>query len=331
MNAFEYASPTSVDDAVSLLSDSWGETEILAGGTDLVTSLKQGLTTPRLVVSLSKVKGLSGIAKKDDGLQIGAATTLSELVADADVRELYPALVTAANNIGSMQILNAGTVGGDLLQRPRCWYFRSGFGLFGMRDGESLVPTGDNRYHAILGNSGAAKFVNASSLAPGLIALGATLSVQGPGGAREVRASEFYSTPRSEDDREYRLAPNEVLTGVSIPRQGLRNATYEVRQRQGLDWPMVAASVAFRYGGGTASDARVVLGHVAPVPWHSEKASMELCGKLVQGPDAAGENDAILNAASAAAVADATPLSRNGYKVQQAKVAVRRAIVAALA
>ena len=322
MNAFEYANPTSVDDAVSLLADSWGETEVLAGGTDLVTSLKQGLTSPRLVVSLSKVKGLSGIKKTGGGLQIGATTTLSELVANSDAQEHFPALVTAANNIGSTQVLNMGTVGGDLLQRPRCWYFRNGFGLFGTDDGKALVPTGDNRYHAIFGNSGAAKFVNASSLAPGLIALGATLWVVGAGGKREIKASEFYSTPKRENDREYTLKPNEVLTAISIPMQGLRNGTYEVRQRQGLDWPMVAASVAFKYGGGTASDAKIVLGHVAPVPWYSEKASKELSGKR--------PNAAVLNAVSVAAVANAKPLSRNGYKVQQAKVAVRRAITAAL-
>jgi len=324
MNAFEYANPTSVEDAVSLLADTWGETEVLAGGTDLITSLKQGLTTPRLVVSLSSVKGLGGITKKGDALQIGATTTLTELVANADVQKHFPALVTAANNIGSTQMLNRGTVGGDLLQRPRCWYFRNGFGLLGTYNGEPVIPSGDNRYHAIFGNSGAAKFVNASSLAPGLIALGATVSVQGPGGAREIEVSDFYSTPKDENDREYTLKSNEVLTGVSIPMQGLRNGTYEVRQRQGLDWPMVAASVAFKSGsGGTVSDARVVLGHVAPVPWYCEKASKELSGS-------SGTNDGALDAVAAAAVEGATPLSRNGYKVQQAKVAVRRAIAAAL-
>ena len=336
MNTFEYANPTSVGDAVSLLADTWGETEVLAGGTDLITSLKQRLTAPRLVVSLSKVKGLRGITKKGDNLQIGATTTLSELVANADVQEHFPALVTAATNIGSTQMLNMGTVGGDLLQRPRCWYFRNGFGLFGMHNGEPLIPKGDNRYHAIFGNSGAAKFVNASSLAPGLIALGATVSVQGPGGAREIKVSEFYSTPKSENDREYTLKSNEVLTGISIPMQGLRNGTYEVRQRQGLDWPMVAASVAFKYGGSersrTVNDVRIVLGHVAPVPWYSEKASKELSGKEVQSARLAffGTNDEVLDATAAAAVEGATPLSRNGYKVQQAKVAVRRAIIAAL-
>ena len=135
MNAFEYANPTSVEDAVSLLADTWGDTEVLAGGTDLITSMKQGLTSPRLVVSLSSVKGLGGITKKGDALQIGATTTLSELVANADVQKHFPALVTAANNIGSTQMLNMGTVGGDLLQRPRCWYFRNGFGLLAMHNG----------------------------------------------------------------------------------------------------------------------------------------------------------------------------------------------------
>lgn len=336
MNTFEYANPSSVKEAISLLGGSWGETEVLAGGTDLISSIKQGLTTPRLLVSLSNVKGLSGIAKKGDALQIGATTSLAELIANEDAQEHFPALVTAATYVSSRQVLNRGTVGGDLLQRPRCWYFRNGFGLFGIHNGNELVPSGDNRYHAIFGNSGAAKFVNASSLAPGLIALGATLTIEGASGPRQVKASEFYSTPKNENDREYSLKPNEVLTSISVPMAGLRNGTYEVRHRKGLDWPMVTASVAFKYGGSArtrnASDARIVLGHVAPVPWYSEAGSKALSGKEVQAARLGhfGTNDENLEAAADAAVADATPLSRNGYKVQQARVAVRRAIVAAL-
>jgi xanthine dehydrogenase YagS FAD-binding subunit len=247
---------------------------------------------------------------------------MAELIANADAQKHFPALITAATNVSSQQVLNRGTVGGDVLQRPRCWYYRNGFGLFGIDDGNELVPVGDNRYHAIFGNSGSAKFVNASSLAPGLIALGATMTVEGASGSREVKASEFYSTPKKATDREYALKSNEVLTRISVPMAGLRNGTYEVRHRQGMDWPMVTASVAFKHSG-TVQNACVVLGHVAPVPWYSESGSKALSGTKAQAGD--------LESASAAAVKGATPLSRNGYKVQQAKVAVRRAIEAALA
>lgn len=336
MKPFEYANPKSVGDAVELLSDSWGTTEVLAGGTDLLTTLKQGVTTPKLVVSLTNIKSLSGISEKNGTLRIGATTKLSEFISNSTVQENFPALVTAAKNIASQQILNMGSVGGDLLQRPRCWYFRNGFGLLATKDGESLVEKGDNRYHAIFGNSGAAKFVNASSLAPGLIALGASFSIEGKSGSREVAAADFFKTPSSENDREYALKPNEILTGIAIPMQRLLNGTYEIRQRRGLDWPMVSASVAFKYGGSERSrsvdDVRIVLGHVAPVPWYSDSGSKALNGKEVQAARLGffGINEESLNAASAAALEGATPLSGNSYKVQQAKVAIRRAIEAAL-
>lgn len=324
MNTFEYASPASVSEAVKLLGGAWGETEVLAGGTDLLTSLKQELTHPKRVVSLKKVSELKGITVSGDAVTIGATTTLAELIANADVRTHFPALVTAAENIGGPQIVNMGTVGGDLLQRPRCWYYRQGFGLFGTKNGTALVPAGDNRYHAIFENAGPAQFVNPSSLAPGLIALDATVTIAGASGERTVSAADFFKVPSSETDREYDLKPNEILTSVRIPIQGLKNATYEIRQRRGLDWPMVTATVAFADDGGKASDARVVLGHVAPVPYPSKKAAQALNGA---DPSAAET----LKKVGAAAAEGATPLSQNGYKVHQVKVAVRRAITAALA
>ncbi len=217
MNTFEYASPKTTEEAVKLLSKEWDKTAILAGGTDLVTSLKQGLLTPETVVSLRNIESLRGISKTGDTLTIGATTTLNELIAHAEVRKHFPALVTAARNIGSQQILNRGTVGGDLLQRPRCWYYRNGFGLLGKANGKSLAPKGDNRYHAIFGNKGPAYFVNPSSLAPALIALGAVLGIQGPRKSREVEAADFFQTPKSERKREYALKANEILTEISIP------------------------------------------------------------------------------------------------------------------
>ena len=213
MNAFEYAAPRNLKDATELLAGKWGETEILAGGTDLVTCLKQGLTAPKRVVSLKNVAELKGIKSEGGELRIGATTTLAELVANKTVVEHFPSLMAAAKGIGSTQMLSVGTVGGDLCQRPRCWYFRNGLGLLAQKDGASLVPDGENRYHAIFGNDGAAKFVSASSLGPALIALGASITVAGPGGkTRKIPAADFFQTPKTENDRETALKPNEVVS-----------------------------------------------------------------------------------------------------------------------
>lgn len=319
MKAFEYANPDSIEKAVGLLSKIWGDTEVLAGGTDLLTCMKQDVTRPSRVVSLNNIKGLGGISVKGGALEIGATTTMAELLANKDVQKNFPALVTVTENIGSQQMLNMGTVGGDLLQRPRCWFFRQGFGVLGQDGGKSLAPDGDNRYHAVFGNKGPAYFVNPSSLAPALIALGATLSVQGSGGERQVPASQFFSTPKKNTERESVLKPDEILTKISIPISGLSNGAYEIRQRVGLDWPMVAAAVAFKKGG----DGTVVLGHVAPVPWVSQKASKALSGAKL--------DDASIKKIAAAAAEGASPMSNNGYKVHQLKVAVARAIRAAKA
>ncbi|PYJ61186.1 MAG: molybdopterin dehydrogenase [Verrucomicrobia bacterium] len=324
MKSFEYAAPKTLKEAAALLSDKWGETEILAGGTDLVTSLKQHITEPKRVVSLRNISEIKGIEIEKKDVRIGAMTTLAELAEDKNIKEHFPSLVTAAIGVGSPQLMSVGTVGGDLCQRPRCWYYRNGFGLFAKHEGASLVREGENRYHAIFSNDGSALFVNPSSFGPALIALGATIAVSGPKGkTRKVPAEKFFQTPKTESDRETSLKPNEILTSIFIPIKGLRNATYEVRHRHGLDWPYVTASVAFQIKAGTASDARVVLGHVAPVPWHSAGASKGLNGAKVDAASAAKCGEA--------AAQGAKPLSKNGYKVQLVKAAVKRAVLAAAA
>ncbi len=324
MKSFEYAAPRSLKEAVALLSDTWGRTEVLAGGTDLVTSLKQGITQPNRVVSLRNLRELKGIRPKRGGISIGATTTLADFVSDGEIKKSFPSLLTAAQDIGSPQILHTGTVGGDLCQRPRCWYFRNGYGLLGREGDTSLVREGDNRYHAIFGNEGPALFVNPSSLAPALIALGAEFTLTGPGGkTRTLPAGEFFRTPKSETERETALKPNEILTEIFLPNKGLKNATYEVRHRHGLDWPYVSASVAFTMKAGTVSDARVVLGHVAPVPWAAARAGGAL--------NNAELNDTLAAKCGDAAAEGARPLSGNAYKVQMVKVAVKRAVLAAAA
>jgi xanthine dehydrogenase YagS FAD-binding subunit len=324
MKSFEYSAPKTVKEATQLLGDTWGKTEVLAGGTDLVTCLKQGLTTPGRVVSLKNVKELRGIDSKRGGVRVGAMTTLGQLVADSSIKKHFPALVTAAEGIGSPQILSAGTVGGDLCQRPRCWFFRNGFGLFARHGDISLAREGDNRYHAILGNDGPALFVSPSSLGPALVALEAEVTIAGPGGQkRKIPAREFFRTPQSEGERETALKPNEILTEIFVPIRGVKNATYEVRHRHGLDWPYVTASVAFRSTGSGAAEALIVLGHVAPVPWTARNAANALNGAKVDAASAARCGDA--------AVEGAQPLSGNSYKIQLVKTAVKRAVLAAAA
>jgi len=324
MEAFEYASPKTVQDAVRLLGSSWGGTEILAGGTDLISAMKDRVTLPRRVVSLKNVKGLDHIGfSAHSGLRMGALATIRQLLDDKIARQHYPGLVLAADGIRGEQMRHMGTLGGELLQRPRDWYFRNGYGLLARHEGKPLIPDGQNYYSAILGNSGPAYFVNPSSLAPMLIALGARVRLHGPGGEREVELGKFYVSPKTEVEREYLIKPDEILTEITVPpSRGAKTAAYEIREKEGLDWPLVAAAVALEMDGNTVKSARVVLGHVAPVPWPSPEAEQALRGKTL--------SEEVADAAGKAAVSKATPLSQNGYKVQLARVAVKRALMRAV-
>lgn len=325
MERFEYAHPSSKKEAIGLLGSTWSDAAILAGGTDLLSLMKEYVVTPKRVVNIKNVEGLNGIQSNAEGVIIGALVTMEELLDDKTIRSEFPALTHAAEGISSPQVRALGTVGGDLCQRPRCWYFRNGYGLLAKDEsGKSLVPEGENRYHAILDNSGPAYFVNPSSLAPALIALDAKLQLLGPKGQREVRVADFFVTPKSDHEREYVLQHNEVVANITIPTssRGLRSATYEVRHKTALDWPLAAAAVAVKLEGGKVSAGKIVLGHVAPIPWQAHEAAKELTGKAI--------NESVAASAGEAAVRGAKPLSQNAYKVKLAKVAVKRALLAAV-
>lgn len=323
MEAFEYANPSTLNEALGLLGANWNDAQVLAGGTDLISMMKDYVASPKRVVNIKSVKELGGIHRSSGGLRIGATVTLDELESSAVVRAEYPSLIQAARGVTSPQLRNMGTIGGDLCQRPRCWYFRLGYGLFGTRNGQSLVTNGENRYHAIFGG-GPAYFVSASSFGPALIALGAKVKLVSKSGARETDVESFFVSPKSDSEREILLQPNEILTEILIPSaHGAKNATYEVRHREAIaDWPLATASVALHMSGAKISKASVVMGHVAPTPWVSSSAATFLAGKTL--------SESVAEDAGKAAVEGAQPLSQNGYKVQLAKVAVKRALLATM-
>jgi len=323
MRGFEYASPTTKEQAVGLLGNDWADADVLAGGTDLLALMKDDIVAPKRLVNIKDIQELRGITVSSKGLRIGALVTIQELADDAHVREAFPVVALTAIEIAGPQIRNMGTVGGNLCQRPRCWYYRAGFGLLAKdASGEPLVPSGDNRYHAILGNAGPAYFVSPSTLAPLFIALGGTVRLFGPKGKREIPVDKFFVVPQKESDREHDLRPNEIVTEIVLPPlAGIKAATYEIRQKEAMDWPLAIASVALSFSGNKVRSARVVMGQVAPVPWRSTEAETALVGKAI--------NEETAKAAGEAAVAGAKSLGRNGYKIQLARVAVKRAVLAA--
>jgi len=328
MHPFEYASANKKEQVAALLGD---QGAVLAGGTDLLALMKDDIVTPSRLVNIKQIEGLRGISyHPGNGLSIGALATLAELAeASRDLSD-YPVLTEAAREAASAQIRNLATIGGNMCQRPRCWYYRNGMGLLPTtKDGSSMIVVGDNRYAAILGNDGPAYFVSPSTIAPVLIAYGAKIrlySAKASGtGVRELPLERFFVIPTSEGQREHDLNADEIVTEIIVPpaSKSLKASSYEVRQRAAFDWPLSMACVALAMDGNTVKSARVVLGHVAPIPWISPEAADALVGKPVN-------NDTAMAAANAA-VAKAKPLSRNKYKITLTKAAVKRAVLNAAA
>jgi xanthine dehydrogenase YagS FAD-binding subunit len=323
MKNFEYAQPRTEAEVLEVLASASGSTELLAGGTDLIGLMKQMVVTPDRVVDLGQVESIQTMDIDPLGqVWIGAGVHLDDFLASS-LTDPYPAVKQAIQGIASVQLQAQGTIGGELLRRPRCWYFRDGYGL--LADQGLRVVQGDNRYHAILGNRGPAKFVSASRLAPALISLRAQARVIGPQADDEqlMPLESLFRTPRREGERENSLAPRQLLTHIILPPdQGYLSAAYEVRQGEGPDAPLAAAAATMQVVAGVVRKACVVMGQVAPIPWISAEAERVLVGRTL--------SDALARRAGQAAVADANPLSENQYKVQLAQVAVQRAILRAL-
>jgi xanthine dehydrogenase YagS FAD-binding subunit len=322
MKNFEYAQPQTEAEVLEVLASAKGSTELLAGGTDLVGLMKKMVVTPDRVVDLGEVQSMQSIEHDPIGnLWIGAGVHLDDFLVNS-LTDVYPAVKQAIQGISSVQLQAQGTLGGELLRRPRCWYFRDGYGLLA-EQGRRVVQ-GDNRYHAILGNRGPAKFVSASRLAPALISLRAQVRVVGPAAddEQQLPLEALFQTPRKDGERENVLGPRQLVTHVILPPdQGDLSAAYEVRHGEGPDAPLAASAATLQVVAGLVRSARIVLGQVAPIPWISAEAERVLVGRALSAD--------LARQAGQAAVADASPLSLNQYKVQLAQVAVQRAILRA--
>jgi xanthine dehydrogenase YagS FAD-binding subunit len=325
MKNFTYYRPNTAEQAVALLDAAWGTSELLAGGTDLHDLQKEYVAQPNKVISLSGLKDFDRISVSDQKPPkyiLGAGVKLSTIASHTGLKEHCPALTEAAGQVGGPQIRNMGTLGGNLCQRNRCWYFRDEHVSCLLKGGDKCFALdGENRYHAVFARGHKCVLVNPSTLAPALIALGATAEVLGPKGKRTVELARFFHAPSSAREREHVLAPNEMVTSVTLELKGLKNASYEVRHKQSYDWPLVQAAVAFKLDGHKAAGVKVVLGHVAPTPLESSAAAKALEGKAITEESA--------GAAGEAAAEGATPLAQNAYKVKLIAVAVKRAILIA--
>ncbi len=320
MKAFAYVNATNEKEALAALAKAErGRLLPMAGGMDLLGLMKDYILSPERVVSIRNLD--QTIAGADGGVRIGAAANIIDLIENAQVRKMYPALVTAAEDVGTPQIRNVGTVGGNIMQRPRCWYFRNEeFNCLKKGGSRCFAVEGENQYHAIFGD-GPCHIVHPSSLAVPVIAYGGRFRIAGPNGTREIDAGQFFQMPNQNLYGETVLQPNEMVTHLLLPAPGQRSATYEVRFKQSHDWPLAAASVNLVMSGPTVKSARVVMGAVAPIPWRVEAAERVLTGKAI--------TEAIATEAANAALAGARPMTGNAYKIQIAKTAVKRAILAA--
>jgi xanthine dehydrogenase YagS FAD-binding subunit len=315
----KYERPATADGTLELLKRPGAMP--LGGGTDLLVAMREGIAAPELLVDLRGIEGSDVIESRPDGaLRIGASVRIERIAEDAAVRERYPSLTAACASVGSPALRNMGTLGGNLCQRPRCWYFRLPVPCF--KNGGASCPAvdGENQYHAILGG-GPCHIVHPSDPAVALTALEAVVHVAGPHGARAVPIGDFYVLPSERLDGETVLAPGEFVTAVEVPERssGGRQHYFKLMQRGAWDFALVSMAVVRRRDGGV----RMVLGGVAPRPWPVNPSVEEdvASGSL-------SEDD--IETLAERAMYDARPLSKNGYKVQLAKALIVRGIRFAL-
>jgi xanthine dehydrogenase YagS FAD-binding subunit len=325
MRRFAFVEPQSVEAASRILAREKDKARVLAGGVDLLGEMKDHLVSPSTVVNLKTVPGLDGVRFEADGtLRLGALATLAAVAGHARIRRDYPAIAEAAASVGSPEIRNVGTVGGNLCQRPRCWYYRSALHPCLKKGGEvCFTTTGESRYNAILGG-GPSYIVHPSDLAPALIACDARITVAGPNGTKDLPVERFYVPPSIRLDHETILTAGEIVTEVVVPASasaaaGWRGTYLKFKEKDSFDFALSAVAAAVRMAGRDCADARIVLGGVAPIPWRAPQAEKAITGAPIDAA-AAGR-------AAAAAVQGSEPLAHNGYKVALTRALVERALL----
>lgn len=307
MRKFAYVRPKSIDEALKFLAG--GNTVVHAGGTDLLGCLREEILEAGLVVSLGHLRELRGIQKtKEGGLRIGALTTITEVAEHPLVRELFPGLAGAASEVGSPQLRNQGTIGGNLCQKPRCWYYRGEFHCLRKGGDTCYAVEGENQFHCIFGGD-SCFIVHPSDTAPALVALDATVQTEGPKGGRVIPAGEFHVPPSKDPQKETVLEPGELVTSILLPPPpaGLRSSYRKVRARRSWDFALAGVALAVVLDKGKISRARVVLSGAAPVPWRSKAVEEVITGRKSDAETA--------RLGAEAAVKGARPLGQNGYKV----------------
>jgi xanthine dehydrogenase YagS FAD-binding subunit len=324
VRAFSYSSPRAITDAADLLSRSADQdgagAKPLAGGTDLLTLMKADLLAPERLIDIKRLAELDDrIAEDADGLAIGALATLAQLEEAPLVRARYPALAEAAALAATPQLRNMATIGGNLLQRPRCWYFRNPRVHCWLKGGaECQALQGENQFHALFDVSPCVA-VHPSDPATALLALDASVRLRGRRGERDVPLTEFFAPPTDDRRAETTIAPDELIISIRIPATSAGPSVYlKAMERKVWAFALVSVAARVRLDAGRIAGARIVLGGVAPIPWRATAAESVLTGSE---PD-----DALIARAADAALEGAQPLAHNSYKIPLARAMVRRAL-----
>jgi xanthine dehydrogenase YagS FAD-binding subunit len=307
MPNFTYLKAKSLKEAIGQLSSKGAR--IHAGGTDLLGCLRDDIFGAEKLVSIGQLKALHGISQANNGgLRIGALTTIAEIENSKILQERYSALSQAASEVASPQLRNQGTIGGNLCQKPRCWYYRGEFHCLRKGGDTCYAYQGENQFHSIFGGSGC-YIVHPSDTAPALVAFEAMVRVNGPGGTRLVPVAKFHVPPGENVQKETILKPNEIVTEILLPpsAKGLRSSYRKVRARRSWDFALASVALALQFDGDKIIKARVVLGGAAPVPWRSKEVEEVITGKRLDAET--------VTSAAAAAVKNAQPLKHNGYKI----------------
>jgi xanthine dehydrogenase YagS FAD-binding subunit len=331
MKAFTNRNARTLDEAVALAQEAIRDgrsVSFVGGGTDLLQLMKDkvvnrpGSGDPDVLVNLKTVAGLDGVTSRGrDGVTVGGLITLGTLIDHPVIRDQFTVLAEAAESVASPQIRIAGTLAGNVVQRPWCWYYRNGFPCYKAGGNQCFSIAGENQLHAIFGG-GPSYIAHPSDLAPALVALDAAFRIVGPEGERTLSGSDFFVLPREDAQHENVLADDEVLASVDLPASGdgVRSAYHKIMDREAWTHALVSAAVVLDMNGDVCREARIVLGGVAPIPWRVRGAEGLLAGQRVT-PELARE-------VGAAAVAGARPLSKNAYKVPLTRGVVERTVMA---